>query len=108
MRPAQHLDGVDLTPLMRGGALESRALYWHYPHYHGSANRPSASVRKGDYKLVRWYEDGSEELFNLADDLSERKDLALEQKGKRRELAADLDRWLKDAGAKMAVPVAGN
>ncbi len=108
LRPAQHLDGVDLTPLMRGGVLERRALYWHYPHYHGSANRPSASVRKGDYKLLRWYEDGSEELFNLADDLSESKDLALEQKGKRRELAADLDHWLKATGAKMAVPVAGN
>jgi arylsulfatase A-like enzyme len=108
LRPAQHLDGVDLTPLMKGGDLERKALYWHYPHYHGSANRPSASVRKGDYKLLRWYEDGSEELFNLADDLAESKDLALQQKGKRRELADDLDRWLKATGAKMAVPVAGN
>ena len=106
LRPAQHLDGVDLTPLLKGGELGARSLYWHYPHYHGSANRPSASVRKGDYKLVRWYEDGTEELFNLADDLAETTDLADRQKPKRRELSADLDRWLKSVKAKMAVPVA--
>ncbi len=105
LRPAQHLDGVDLTPLLKGGKLGARSLYWHYPHYHGSANRPSASVRKGDYKLVRWYEDGTEELFNLADDLAETTDLADRQKPKRRELSADLDRWLKSVKAKMAVPV---
>jgi arylsulfatase A-like enzyme len=106
LRPAQHLDGVDLTPLLQGGELGARSLYWHYPHYHGSANRPSASVRKGDYKLVRWYEDGTEELFNLADDLAETTDLADRQKPKRRELSADLDRWLKSVKAKMPVPVA--
>ena len=106
LRPAQHLDGVDLTPLLKGGELGARSLYWHYPHYHGSANRPSASVRKGDYKLVRWYEDGTEELFNLADDLAETTDLADRQKPKRRELSADLDRWLKSVKAKMPVPVA--
>ena len=106
LRPAQHLDGVDLTPLLKGGNIGARNLYWHYPHYHGSANRPSASVRKGDYKLVRWYEDGTEELFNLADDLSETRNLADRQKSKRRELSADLDRWLKSVKAKMAVPVA--
>ena len=108
LRPAQHLDGVDLTPLLKGGALDPRALYWHYPHYHGSANRPSASIRKGDYKLVRWYEDGSEELFNLADDISETRDLAAGQGLKRGELAAELDRWLKSVKAKMAVPVTKN
>ncbi len=70
-----------------GATQKQRALYWHYPHYHGSANRPSASVRRVDYKLVRWYEDGSEELYDLA---------------------AGLDHWLKSTKAKMAVPVAGN
>ena len=106
LRPAQHLDGVDLTPLLKGGNIGARNLYWHYPHYHGSANRPSASVRKGDYKLVRWYEDGTEELFNLADDLSETRNLADRQKFKRKELSADLDRWLKSVKASMAVAVA--
>jgi hypothetical protein len=57
---------------------------------------------------VRWYEDGSEELYHLADDLSETKDLAAKQESKRRELASDLNRWLKSVKAKMPVPVAGN
>jgi hypothetical protein len=57
---------------------------------------------------VRWYEDGTEELFNLADDLSETRNLADRQKSKRRELSADLDRWLKSVKAKMAVPVAND
>ena len=28
---AQAVDGVSLVPLLRGGALPSRPLFWHYP-----------------------------------------------------------------------------
>ena len=61
-------------------------------------------MRKGDFKLVRWYEDGAEQLFNLADDLSEERDLAKSNPEKRRELSLALDVWLEGVGAKLAVP----
>ena len=60
-------------------------------------------VRKGDYKLVRWYESGEEEVFNLKNDLSEKRNLAMANPEKRAELAGDLDRWLESVGARMAV-----
>ena len=66
-KPEQHLDGVSLTGLLRGEKKLARdAIYWHFPHYHGSGNRPTAGMRKGDFKLVRWYESGSEELYRLS------------------------------------------
>jgi len=104
-RPGQHLDGLSLAGLLRGDReLAREAIFWHYPHYHGSGNRPTAGVRKGDYKLVRWYEDGSEELFRLSDDLGEQKDLISTMPEKRSELSGDLDAWLKTTGARMAMP----
>ncbi|MFC1639379.1 sulfatase, partial [Gemmatimonadota bacterium] len=58
-RPGLHPDGLSLTPLLRQqGSLDRDAIYWHFPHYHGSGNRPSGAVRSGDYKLVEWFEDG--------------------------------------------------
>ncbi len=77
LRPEQHADGVSLVPLLKKtGTLDRRAIYWHYPHYHGSGSRPSGAVRAGDYKLIEWYEDGQIELYDLAHDLSEQKNLA--------------------------------
>ena len=51
-------------------------LSWHYPHYANQGGAPAGAVRDGDWKLIEWYEDGKVELFNLAKDPSERKDLA--------------------------------
>jgi arylsulfatase A len=48
-RPAQHRDGVDLTPALTGSGRPARgAIYFHFPHYHGSGNRPSGAIREGE------------------------------------------------------------
>ncbi|MCB1097801.1 MAG: sulfatase [Verrucomicrobiae bacterium] len=107
-RPEQHLDGVSMAESLKGGHhlgnSERSALFWHYPHYHGSGSRPAAAVRKGDYKLVRWYENGEEELYKLSDDIGEQKNLASEMTEMRDQLSGELGKWLKDAGAQMAMP----
>ena len=101
-RPAQHVDGVSLVPLLRqSGAADRKALYWHYPHYHGSGNRPSGAVRAGDFKLIEWYEDGRVELYNLKDDLGEQNDLAASMPDKGAELRRMLHAWRNEVGAKM-------
>ena len=51
--PQQHLDGVSLAPLLRGEHARAAALYWHYPHYHGSTWAPGSAIRDGDWKLDR-------------------------------------------------------
>jgi len=101
-RPEQHLDGRSLVPLLKGtGKLDRKAIYWHYPHYHGSGSRPSGAIRAGDYKLIEWYETGAVELYNLRDDISEKHDLAEVLPAKAAELRSMLRQWRNRLGAKM-------
>jgi arylsulfatase A-like enzyme len=102
LMPEQHIDGVSMVPLLRNkGRLKRKAIYWHYPHYHGSGNRPSGAVRAGDYKLIEWYEDNSVELYNLKNDIGEKHDLVKEMPEKAAELQRMLAKWRKEMNAKM-------
>jgi len=105
LMPEQHIDGVSLMPLLKNkGRLNRRAIYWHYPHYHGSGNKPSAAVRAGDYKLIEWYEDNSIELYNLKNDIGEKDDLAAKMPEKAAELRSLLHQWLKQTKATVPTP----
>jgi arylsulfatase A-like enzyme len=102
-RPEQHLDGLSLAPLLKGGdALERNTLYWHYPHY--QTLPPHSAIRHQDWKMVHHYETGESELFNLAEDVGETNDLSR----KKPELTAQLEAWLMDhlktIGAPMPEP----
>jgi arylsulfatase A-like enzyme len=99
------VDGISFVPLLRGEAtLPRQELFWHYPHYwNGGKVSPYSIARVGDWKLIRFYETGREELYSLRHDLGEQRDLAGSQAEKRRELALRLDRWLKEVGAQMPV-----
>ena len=99
--PNQHADGNSLVPLLKETNQFSRAaIFWHFPHYHGSLNRPSAAVRAGNFKLIKWFEDDELELYDLQNDLSEQHDLADELPEKTKELDQLLQQWQKDIGAK--------
>jgi arylsulfatase A-like enzyme len=105
LRGEQHVDGISLAPLLKGGdALPRAAIYWHYPHYHGSTWAPGAAVRARDWKLIEFYEEQTAELYNLADDIGERNNLAVEMPEKAEELRAMLRDWQQSVGAKMPVP----
>jgi arylsulfatase A-like enzyme len=98
LRPAQHLDGVSLKPLLEGKAPPPReSLYWHYPHY---GVFPGGALRRGDWKFIRRYEDGRTELYNLRADPYETTDLSTRDPDKARELAAEHDRWLQTVDAR--------
>jgi arylsulfatase A-like enzyme len=102
LRPKQHVDGVSLASLLKNnGKMNRKAIYWHYPHYHGSGNRPSGAVRAGDYKLIEWYEDKSIELYNLKTDIGEQHDLAKKMPEKAEKLRRMLHRWRRQMNAKM-------
>ncbi len=100
-RPELHLDGVSLVPLLEGGNLPRRPLFWHYPHYGNQGGAPGGAVRLGDYKLIEWYEDGELELYNLKEDVGEENDLADERPRLVRRLRGMLEEWRKEVGAKM-------
>ena len=102
--PGQPLDGVSLAGVLRGDAGDRGPLYWHYPHYHPGGATPHSAVRAGDWRLVRFYEDGRRELFNLAADPGEARDLAAVETDRVAELERLLDAWLTTVGAQLPEP----
>lgn len=89
------LDGINLLPILRGEVpAPMRNLFWS-----SGGEEGWWAVRSGDWKLVG--EQGKVELYDLAKDISEQKDLAEELPGKLAELTALHDGWLEQ----MAKPV---
>ena len=93
------IDGIDILPALKGGKLNRRALYWHYPHYGNQGNFPGGAVREGDYKLVERYEDGWVHLYNLKDDIGEHNDLAAQQPERVEQMQKRLHAWYKSVDA---------
>jgi arylsulfatase A-like enzyme len=104
LRPAQHADGISLVPLLKGGQMPERPLFWHYPHYGNQGGAPCSAVRLGDFKLIEWFEDNRLELYNLRDDIGEHLDLATKLPGKTAELHKLLQDWRKSVDAAMPSP----
>ncbi|HEY3042760.1 MAG TPA: sulfatase [Vicinamibacterales bacterium] len=126
--PSGHtLDGESLLPLLTGkGALQRQAIFWHFPGYLDTPvirgrdpvfrTRPVSVIRKGDWKLhlyhEEWQLDGGRakiatnravELYHIASDIGERRDLAGTARPKRDELLDDLLAWLKAINAPLPV-----
>jgi hypothetical protein len=103
------IDGISFVSLLKGNStLGRREFFWHYPHYWNGKGTlpvtPYSVARIDNWKLIRFYEDGREELYNLRDDLGELHDLAATEPQRRSELSNRLDVWLKQVGAQMPVP----
>lgn len=104
--PQQHVDGVNITPLLEGeGTIKRKALYWHFPHYsnHGLQS-PGGVVRSGKYKLIEYFENGTVQLFDLEADPGEQNDLAAVLPHEVKKLKKMLHAWRKKTGAVMMAP----
>ena len=97
-------DGKSLVPLLTDtGQIDRDELFWHYPHYHGSAWKPGSAIRKGDWKLIYTYEDNKVELFNLSQDPGENMDVSAQFPDRVQELRSQLDTRLEETGARFPV-----
>jgi arylsulfatase A-like enzyme len=86
--PAWKLDGVDLLPYAtdEDDGRPHETLYWRFGN--------QWAVRHGDWKLVAANQgDPNGELYNLADDISESKNLAADMPDKVSELKSLYDQW---------------
>lgn len=103
-------DGVSQVPTLLGKKGPRDTIFVHFPH--GSAAQelkipgfwPGTSVRKGDWKLIRFYAKNDDlsdryELYDLKHDISESKNLAKDDREKVHELSEIMNAFLKDTGA---------
>lgn len=111
----QPIDGASLLPVLRDpdASLGRDAIYFHFPAYlqgysggeGAEAHRPPwratpcGAIRSGDWKLIKYFETGEVELFNLANDPGEEKDLSRIEAVKAIELTALLKVWQKQTNA---------
>ncbi len=102
--PEQHQDGVSLVPVLKGGELEDRDLFWHYPHYGNQGGEPSSIIRSRHWKLIFYHEDQRMELYNVANDIGEQTDLAAENPEVVAGLKKKLEAWMAETGAIMPKP----
>ena len=96
------IDGLSLTRHLKSGGKNSperETLIWHFPHYR-HAPGPYSIIRKGDYKLIKFWE-GIYELYDLKNDLGEANNLAESKPGLVEKLESELIARLKADGAKL-------
>jgi arylsulfatase A-like enzyme len=96
-------ESTDLTPLLTRKSFErTNALLFHYPHYgQGPIQKPQTAVIAGSWKLLKDWETGTCQLFNLADDISEKNDLSKSNPEKVAEMMALMEQRLKETDAQL-------
>ncbi|OAM88171.1 hypothetical protein AW736_18515 [Termitidicoccus mucosus] len=108
-------DGVSLLAhLSTGAALPSRALYWHYPHYHQAGGfQPGSAIREGNHMLIEWHEGAllgvgpAASLFDISADPGQQNDLAAQKPELVVRLRAKLAQWRRDVSAQEMLPREG-
>ena len=100
-RPLQHVDGVDLSSVLKGRSrIDRQSLFWHYPHYNQHPQSfPATVIRKGHWKLIEILDTGELELYNLALDVGEQNNLADVHSGLAQSLLAEMRAWRAEVNA---------
>lgn len=104
------VDGIDQVPAILGKGAPRETVFVHFPHGSEAQEKdipgfwPGTWVRKGDWKLIRFYgknDDGTDrlELYNLKTDVGETVNVASDQPAVVKELTGLLEKFLKDTEA---------
>jgi len=118
--PKGHVvDGLSLIPLLRGGGLPPRPLFFYLPFYEVRwGATPAAAVREGDWKLIEFFGDWFDpagryvpghrlELYDLRNDIGETKNRAPELPERAAAMRAALQAWMKSVPAEIPGPNPG-
>jgi len=104
----QILDGQSIVPLLSGKKRWKReAVFWHFPAYlerYAGMDQifritPAGAIRKGNWKLIEFFENGTIELYNLKEDIEESHELSKTHPEKTLELHNDLLQWRESINA---------
>lgn len=112
------VDGVSFLPLLRGQTIDERAIFWHFPLYadldggaapgtqpiFGTNRRywrgvPATAIRRGNYKLIHYYETKTSKLFDVVNDIGETRDLATSNPEVAGKLLTELKAWTSETKA---------
>ncbi len=106
------VDGMSFLPvLMDDAPLPLRSHHWHYPHYQRQAEAPpAAAIRRGEWKLIEWFENSlletgkpAYELYHLGEDIGETNNLIDHEQEVAQQLIYDLKQWRIEVNAQMPV-----
>ncbi len=102
------LDGVSIAELLLGrGQAPRRPLFWHFPHYTNQGSRPSGAMREGNWMLVDYYDDQTVELYDLAADVREIRNVARDNLEQVKQMRAALAAWREQVQAQTNRPNPG-
>ena len=94
---AQKLDGVSILANWTNPKSRPKrdAIYWHYPlekpHFLGGTS--GGAIQAGDWKLIERFEDGGLELYNLGEDVREKRNLASQRPELAQRMLSEMRVW---------------
>jgi arylsulfatase A-like enzyme len=93
------VDGPSFAPLLRGETTDAPRMFWHFPHYTNQGSRPGGAMREGDWKFIVHYDTAKPELYNLASDPGERRNLAARHSDRATAMHEHLNAWINSINA---------
>jgi arylsulfatase A-like enzyme len=96
LQPKQHLDGISYVDTLRGKTTQRPGpIFWHSPKGRPSQTGDTncSAIRKGDWKLMEFFDEDRIELYNLAKDPYETNELSSAEPTLTQELLARLHAW---------------
>ena len=102
------VEGASLHGLLTNGGTGTVSrrfgpLVWHFPHYQTQkGTTPMSAIRDGNWKLVKLYETGDTQLFDLSADIEESREVQAAEPGVAARLEKQLASYLRAIDAPMA------
>ncbi|MCH5598967.1 sulfatase [Niabella ginsengisoli] len=101
----QPLDGFSFARLLKNPEkkMSDRKFYWHYPldQPHFLGGRSAGSIIDGKWKLIEFFDDNTNELYNMENDLGEANNLSDKNPKIVTQLKKELATWRKNVGVEM-------
>jgi arylsulfatase A-like enzyme len=111
-QPEDHIDGVSfVTGLLGNESLnKERSLFWYSDigRLKSTGDRNAAVIRKGNYKLMEFFQDAKIELYDISVDPGEQNDLSKEFPEVCKSLLTELRDWKKQMKVKDRAQTWGN
>jgi arylsulfatase A len=107
LKTRSRFDAPSFAPALLGKRHSANRMFWHFPHYTNQGSRPAGAMRDGDWKFIEHYDRGEPELYNIANDPAETRNLASQHAARAKKMRAQLYAWIKAVNAQTNTPNPG-